>query len=161
MKSRLVALALPVLGFLLLSGCSETSSPAAGSPESRHSYAPSTVDQLMDDCLLSSAVAACVCLIEAYRGQLTENEVIRNSRARLAVQAQAAAQCKLVLKASPTVSNEPAAAAAERSSRAQESSKAVSADSSEVCLQDKLLAAGPSVSVPIEAFEQFQRECGL
>jgi hypothetical protein len=161
MKSRPVVLPLMVVGILVLSGCSKTSSPVTESPESRHSYAPSTVDQLMDDCLLSSPVAACVCLIEAYRGQLSEDEVMLNPGARLAVKTQAAAQCKLALNASPTVSNEPAAVAAERPSRAQESSKAVSADSPEACLQDKLLAAGPGVSVPIEAFERFQRECGL
>jgi len=168
MKLRIVKTTLGV-SYLLLSACGEAPSRESAGTHSAQEYDADTVDGLMADCLRDSSVTACLCLVEAYRVQLPGRELIDDPGKRQAVRAQVAAQCGLASQSSANPNERPsgAAAALQRSSGTDTAKnpvlKSLQPSSPEVCLQDKLTSVDKdgTAPIPIEAFERFQRECGL
>jgi hypothetical protein len=172
---------------LSLGGCGDskslTDSKTAATPAT-FNYAPATIDRLMEACLSAGdSVAACTCLMGAYQSDLDDARVLSDAAARNRVIAASVGRCgvsaPLTVEASldpqspptgvdplpPTVPTPSASTSTARAqptvSAATATTRAVSADSPDACLQNKLAAAEKTGSVPIEAFEQFQRECGF
>jgi hypothetical protein len=172
---------------LLLAGCGDstnlTDSKPAATPAA-FNYAPSTIDRLMEACLSAGdSVAACTCLMSAYQSDLDDARVLSDAAARNRVIAASVSRCGVtapltvdvstarqptpvgVEPVRPTVPTPPASTTTVRAqptvSAATATTRAVAADSPDACLQNKLAAAEKAGSVPIEAFEQFQRECGF
>lgn len=172
---------------LLLGGCGDSTNRADSKPAATpaaFNYAPSTIDRLMEPCLAAGdSVAACTCLMGAYQSDLDDARVLSDSVARNRVIAASVSRCgvsaPLMVEASPVPQSLPTGvepirppvpipAAPTSTARAQPTvsaatatARAVSADSPDACLQNKLAAAEKAGSVPLEAFEQFQRECGF
>jgi hypothetical protein len=172
---------------LSLSGCGDskslTDSKTAAIPAA-FNYAPATIDRLMEACLSAGdSVTACTCLLDSYQGELDDARVLSDAAARNRVIAASVSRCGVtapltvdvstapqatpagVEPVRPTVPTPPASTTTVRAqptvSAATATTRAVSADSPDACLQNKLAAAEKAGSVPIEAFEQFQRECGF
>jgi hypothetical protein len=176
---------------VLLSSCGGSGDAADRLPAatSLNDYAPATVDRLMESCLSGGeTVSACTCLLDAYRRKLDEATLSSDEPARAGVWRSNAARCGLqaapavlagpttsapiatpgiaAAQPLPTASSQaaaPADAAPPQVSRVPTAgtTRAVASDSPDACLQDKLAAAEKTGSVPIEAFERFQRECGF
>jgi hypothetical protein len=176
---------------LLLSGCSGSSDANDGVTKAAalNDYAPATVDRLMESCLSGGeSVSACTCLLDAYRRRLDEASLSSDDAARDGIWRSNAERCGLwaapvasavpaipapiattgvvraqTLSTSTSQASAPADPAPPQVSRVPTAgtTRAVASDSPDACLQDKLAAAEKTGSVPIEAFERFQRECGF
>ena len=176
---------------LLLLGCSGSSDANDGVTKAAalNDYAPATVDRLMEGCLSGGeSVSACTCLLDAYRRRLDEASLSSDDAARDGIWRSNAERCGLraapvasavpaipapaattgvvppqTLSTSTSQASAPATAAPAQVSRVPTAptTRAVAPDSPDACLQGKLAAAEKTGSVPIEAFERFQRECGF
>jgi hypothetical protein len=172
------ASSLSVFFLLGLAACGSGPGNLPVAPSVAFDYAPSTVDRLMEECLPGATVAACTCLIDTYRQELSEERVLADGAARASLRAEIASRCGLGRESRPvtsvntssdmsdTVSELSSTQGSLAESRALPSEQAatirsLNADSPEVCLQNKLTEAQKGGSVPIEDFERFQRECGL
>jgi hypothetical protein len=172
---RAASLAVLIFG---LAACGSGSDNSLSEASSAFDYAPSTVDRLMEECLPGASVAACTCLIDAYRNKLSDKRVLVDFSARAPIRAEVASRCGLGIESPPVASvsassDIPVSASAQSSAqgslverRALPSEQTATvrplkADSPDVCLQTKLTDAQKGGSVPIEDFERFQRECGL
>jgi hypothetical protein len=176
---------------LLLSGCSGSSDANDGVTKAAalNDYAPATVDRLMESCLSGGeSVSACTCLLDAYRRRLDEASLSSDDAARDGIWRSNAARCGLQaapavlagLATSAPIATSGVAATPSPSTASSQgavsanaappqvdrvsmpaATRAVAPNSPDACLQDKLAAAEKTGSVPIEAFERFQRECGF
>jgi len=106
-------------------------------------------------------VTGCACLIESFRRSLDDGAVLEDDAARERIRAASTDKCQLqgVSAAAPRASANQGRPPS--SSQPEGTTRPLTANSPEVCLQDKITEASKKGDVPIETFERFQRECGL